>query len=137
MGVIHLNHFWIPMPDGARLGAKLWMPDDKESYPAILEYIPYRKDDYTVKRDSNTIAHFAKHGYACIRVDMRGSGSSDGFKDDEYTDQEIDDGVAVIDWIASQSWCNGRLVLWVSHGVELQDYNLLSDRLRHLKQLSH
>ena len=109
MGVIHLNHFWIPMPDGARLGAKLWMPDDKESYSAILEYIPYRKDDYTVKRDSNTIAHFAKHGYACIRVDMRGSGSSDGFKDDEYTDQEIDDGVAVIDWIASQSWCNGRV----------------------------
>ena len=105
MGVIHSNHFWIPMPDGARLGARLWMPDNKESYPAILEYLPYRKDDYTVKRDSNTIAHFAKHGYACIRVDMRGAGSSDGFKDDEYTDQEIDDGVAVIDWIASQSWC--------------------------------
>mgnify|MGYP001462867226 CR=1 FL=1 len=92
MGVIHSNHFWIPMPDGARLGARLWMPDDKESYPAILEYLPYRKDDYTVKRDSNTIAHFANHGYACIRVDMRGAGSSDGFKDDEYTDQEIDDG---------------------------------------------
>ena len=109
MGVIHSNHFWIPMPDGARLGARLWMPDDKESYPAILEYLPYRKDDYTVKRDSNTIAHFAKHGYACIRVDMRGAGSSDGFKDDEYTDQEIDDGVAVIDWIASQSWCNGNV----------------------------
>ena len=85
MGVIHSNHFWIPMPDGARLGARLWMPDDKESYPAILEYLPYRKDDYTVKRDSNTIAHFANHGYACIRVDMRGAGSSDGIKDDEYT----------------------------------------------------
>ena len=100
MGVIHSNHFWIPMPDGTKLGAKLWTPDGKDSYPAILEYIPYRKDDSTVIRDSNTIAHFAKHGYACIRVDMRGSGSSDGFKDDEYTDQEIDDGVAVIDWIS-------------------------------------
>ena len=62
MGVIKVNHFWIPMPDGARLGARLWLPNDKKSYPAILEYIPYRKDDYTVKRDSNTIAHFAKHG---------------------------------------------------------------------------
>ena len=70
MGVIHSNHFWIPMPDGARLGARLWMPDGKDSYPAILEYIPYRKDDSTVIRDSNTIAHFAKHGYACIRVDI-------------------------------------------------------------------
>jgi len=109
MGVIKVNHFWIPMPDGTRLGARLWMPDGKDSYPAILEYIPYRKDDYTVKRDSNTIAHFAKHGFACIRVDMRGSGSSDGIPYDEYTDQEIDDGVAVIDWIASQSWCNGKV----------------------------
>ena len=109
MGVIKVNHFWIPMPDGARLGARLWLPNDKKSYPAILEYIPYRKDDYTVKRDSNTIAHFAKHGYACIRVDMRGSGSSDGVLYDEYTDQEIDDGVAVIDWIASQTWCNGKV----------------------------
>jgi hypothetical protein len=109
MGVIKVNHFWIPMPDGTRLGARLWMPDGKDSYPAILEYIPYRKDDYTVKRDSNTIAHFAKHGYACIRVDMRGSGSSDGIPYDEYTDQEIDDGVAVIDWIATQSWCNGKV----------------------------
>ena len=109
MGVIKVNHFWIPMPDGARLGARLWLPNGKQSYPAILEYIPYRKDDYTVKRDSNTIAHFAKHGYACVRVDMRGSGSSDGVKYDEYTDQEIDDGVAVIDWIASQSWCNGKV----------------------------
>ena len=40
---------------------------------------------------------------------MRGSGSSDGVKYDEYTDQEIDDGVAVIDWIASQSWCNSKV----------------------------
>ena len=109
MGVIKVNHFWLPMPDGTKLGARLWMPDGKDSYPAILEYIPYRKDDYTVKRDSNTVAHFAKHGYACIRVDMRGSGSSDGIPYDEYTDQEIDDGVAVIDWIASQSWCNGKV----------------------------
>ena len=109
MGVIEINHFWIPMPDGARLGARMWLPDSKESYPAILEYIPYRKDDYTVKRDSNTIAHFAKHGYASIRVDMRGSGSSDGILYDEYTNQEIDDGVSVIDWIARQSWCNGKV----------------------------
>ena len=58
MGVIKVNHFWIPMPDGARLGARLWLPNGKQSYPAILEYIPYRKDDYTVKRDSNTNCSF-------------------------------------------------------------------------------
>ncbi len=97
------------MPDGARLGARLWLPDADAPTPAVLEYIPYRKDDYSALRDSTTIAHFANHGYACIRVDMRGSGSSDGVLYDEYTDQEIDDGVAVIEWIAAQPWCNGRV----------------------------
>jgi putative CocE/NonD family hydrolase len=97
------------MPDGSRLGARLWLPDSEKPCPAILEYLPYRKDDYSAKRDSNTIAHFAKHQYACVRVDMRGSGSSDGILYDEYTDQEIDDGIAVIEWIAAQSWCNGKV----------------------------
>jgi putative CocE/NonD family hydrolase len=109
MAVTRINHCWIPMPDGARLGARLWLPDSETACPAVLEYIPYRKDDYSAKRDSNTIAHFARHGYACIRVDMRGSGSSDGVLYDEYTDQEVDDGVAVIEWIAEQSWCNGKV----------------------------
>ena len=97
------------MPDGARLGARLWLADGEKACPAVLEYIPYRKDDYSAKRDSNTIAHFARHGYACIRVDMRGSGSSDGVLYDEYSDQEVDDGVAVIEWIAEQPWCNGKV----------------------------
>ncbi len=97
------------MPDGACLGARLWLPDSEQACPAVLEYIPYRKDDYTATRDSNTIAHFARHGYACIRVDMRGSGSSDGVLYDEYSDQELDDGIAVIEWIAEQPWCNGKV----------------------------
>jgi len=97
------------MPDGARLGARLWLPDTDEPVPAILEYIPYRKDDYSALRDSTTIAHFATQGYACIRVDMRGSGSSDGVLLDEYSDQEVDDGVAVIEWLAKQGWCNGKV----------------------------
>ncbi|MDH3856676.1 MAG: CocE/NonD family hydrolase [Gammaproteobacteria bacterium] len=109
MAVTRVNHCWISMPDGSRLGARLWLPDSEEPCPAILEYLPYRKDDYSAKRDSNTIAHFAKHQYACVRVDMRGSGSSDGVLYDEYTDQEIDDGVAVIEWIAAQPWCNGKV----------------------------
>jgi uncharacterized protein len=103
--VSRIDHFWIPMPYGSRL----WLPQGDEPVPAILEYIPYRKDDYSALRDSTTIAHFAHHGYACIRVDMRGSGSSDGVLHDEYTDEEIADGVAVIDWIAPQPWCNGLL----------------------------
>ena len=109
MSFTRVNHCWIPMPDGSRLGARLWLPDSEKPCPAILEYLPYRKDDYSAKRDSNTIAHFAKHQYACVRVDMRGSGSSDGVLYDEYTDQEIDDGIAVIEWIAAQPWCDGKV----------------------------
>ncbi len=99
------------MSDGAKLGARLWLPesDSGEKIPAILEYIPYRKDDYSALRDSTTIAWFANHGYACLRVDMRGSGSSDGIMLDEYTDQEIEDGVDVINWIADQSWSDGNV----------------------------
>ena len=97
------------MPDGSRLGARIWLPEGEQANPAVLEYIPYRKDDYSAVRDSTTIGHFAHHGYACIRVDMRGSGSSDGVLYDEYTDQEVDDGVAVIEWIAKQTWCNGKV----------------------------
>ncbi len=97
------------MPDGARLGARLWLPTSPEPTPAILVYIPYRKVDYSAVRDSTTIAWFASQGYACIRVDMRGSGSSDGVLYDEYSDQEIDNGVAVINWIADQDRCNGKV----------------------------
>ena len=99
------------MEDGSQLGARLWLPKDSDTkpVPGILEYIPYRKDDYSAIRDSSTIAWFAQFGYACIRVDMRGSGSSDGVLDDEYSLQEIDDGVAVINWMAQQDWCDGNV----------------------------
>ena len=106
-----MDHIWIPMSDGARLGARIWMPDSAEAepVPAILEYIPYRKDDFTALRDSTTISWFAESGYACIRVDMRGSGSSDGVLYDEYTEQEISDGVEVVHWLAKQNWCDGNV----------------------------
>ncbi len=103
------------MPDGARLGARLWLPQSSEAentafaVPAILEYIPYRKDDYSAIRDSTTIAWFASQGYASLRVDMRGSGSSDGVLYDEYTDQEVNDGISVIEWLAQQEWCDGNV----------------------------
>ncbi|MFT5114483.1 MAG: putative CocE/NonD family hydrolase [Parasphingorhabdus sp.] len=109
--VNHINHLWIPMSDGSRLGARLWLPDvvEDQTVPAILEYIPYRKDDSSAIRDSTTIAWFASKGYACLRVDMRGSGSSDGVMVDEYSDQEIDDGVEVVNWMEKQDWCNGNV----------------------------
>ncbi|MCP4356930.1 MAG: CocE/NonD family hydrolase [Chloroflexi bacterium] len=97
------------MSDGTRLAARLWLPEDAElnPVPAILEYIPYRKTDFTALRDSIRHPYFAGHGYASIRVDMRGSGDSDGILYDEYLPQEQDDALEVLTWIAAQSWCTG------------------------------
>ena len=101
----------IIMGDGCRLSARVWMPADAETapVPAILEFLPYRKRDGTTARDSLTHPYFAKRGYACIRVDMRGNGDSHGIMEDEYTQQELDDAVHTINWLASQPWCSGSV----------------------------
>ncbi|MCH5375647.1 MAG: CocE/NonD family hydrolase, partial [Planctomycetes bacterium] len=99
------------MRDGARLAGRLWLPEDAEAepVPAILEYIPYRKRDFTRHRDSVMHPYVAAHGYACLRVDLRGSGDSDGILTDEYLEQELDDGLDVIAWLAEQTWCTGKV----------------------------
>ena len=110
-----IQHIWITMPDGCRLSARIWLPEnaEQEPVPAILEYIPYRKNDGTALRDSLYHPYFAGHGYAAVRVDMRGSGDSEsepnGILADEYCKQELDDAVSVIAWLAEQSWCNGAV----------------------------
>jgi uncharacterized protein len=102
---------WIPMADGRRLAARLWLPLDAEKHPvpAILEYIPYRRRDGTRARDEETHAWIAAQGYACARVDIAGSGDSDGLLLDEYLKQEQDDAVAIIAWLAGQPWCSGAV----------------------------
>jgi putative CocE/NonD family hydrolase len=77
--------------------------------PAILEYLPYRKRDFTRARDEPMHRYFAGHGYAAIRVDVRGTGESEGLLLDEYLEREMIDGVEVIDWIAAQPWCSGTV----------------------------
>lgn len=107
-----LSHVWIPMPDGCRLSARIWLPVDADSehpVPAILEYHPYRKNDRTAEADEEQHRYLSAHGYACVRVDLRGSGDSDGVLTDEYTPQEQHDGVAVIHWLAAQEWCTGAV----------------------------
>ena len=106
-----VSHTWIPVSDGTRLAARLWLPEgaEQEPVPAILEYIPYRKNDLEAAEDASRYSYFAAHGYAGIRVDLRGSGDSEGVLFDEYLAQEQDDAVDVIDWIAAQPWCNGRV----------------------------
>jgi len=100
---------FIPLADGTRLAARMWCPKGAGQVPAILEYIPYRQTDGTAQRDALMHPWFAGHGYACLRVDIRGNGDSDGIFDDEYSAQELADAVEVIGWIAAQDWCSGRV----------------------------
>ncbi|MBM3521733.1 MAG: CocE/NonD family hydrolase [Alphaproteobacteria bacterium] len=102
---------WIPLADGTRLAARMWMPVDAaiKPVPAILEYIPYRKRDGTAPRDAFIHPYFAGHGFASVRVDIRGAGESDGVLTDEYLPLELSDACEVIAWLARQSWCTGAV----------------------------
>jgi putative CocE/NonD family hydrolase len=106
-----IENTYIPLSDGVRVAAKIWLPEDAEQrpVPAILEMIPYRKRDGTVYRDVRMHPWIAAQGYACVRVDIRGSGESEGLLLDEYLPREQQDGVEIIDWLSRQSWCSGNV----------------------------
>jgi uncharacterized protein len=109
------------MPDGVKLAATLYMPADLkrgERVPALLEYLPYRKDDDQSMEDYGHHAYFARHGYVGVRVDIRGFGNSNGVVPPrEYSAQEQEDGERVIAWLARQPWSNGKVgMLGISWG---------------------
>jgi len=114
----------IIMSDGCRLSARIWMPEDAEDdpVPMILEHLPYRKRDGTIARDEISHPWMAGHGYAYVRVDMRGNGDSDGLMEDEYTQQEWDDACEVIAWARSQPWCTGNVGM---QGISWGGFNCL------------
>ena len=109
--VEEIENVWIPMSDGCRIAARIWLPRSAQSepVPAILECIPYRKRDFTRGRDEPIHGYFARNGYAAVRVDVRGSGDSDGVLSDEYSWQEHEDALEIIAWIARQPWCAGAV----------------------------
>jgi len=119
-----IENVWIPMSDGCHLAARVWLPEDAEEdpVPAILEYMPYRKRDFTRLRDEALHHYFAGHGYVCVRLDVRGTGDSEGLVTDEYTKQEQDDAVEAIEWITSQAWCSGEVGMM---GISWGGFNAL------------
>ncbi len=103
--------------DGVRLSVDVYRPRAPGRYPAILEHIPYRKDDLRAIEDRSQNVFLAGQGFVCVRLDVRGTGSSDGVAQDEYTEAEQQDGCDVIAWMAGQEWCTGAVASWgVSYG---------------------
>ncbi len=129
-----LDDHWIPLRDGRKLAARLWFPADadRRPTPAILEYLPYRRRDGTAARDETTYPIFCRAGYAGVRVDIAGSGDSDGHLSDEYSEDELSVGEEVIAWIADQPWCSGAVGMI---GISWGGFNGLQIAMRRPKAL--
>jgi predicted acyl esterase len=127
-----MQQAWIPMKDGVRLAATLYMPDGTkpgEKFPALLEYLPYRKDDGTAAGDYPKHAYFARRGYVSVRVDIRGFGASEGVPPErEYSETEQVDGAQIIDWLAHQPWSNGNVGMF---GISWGGFTALQMAMRH------
>jgi uncharacterized protein len=125
----------IPVRDGIELAATLYLPaapaagaPDAGPVPALLEYLPYRKDDAMLVRDYELYSYLTRHGYAGARVDIRGTGASGGeLPDGEYSEQEQRDAEDVIAWLASQPWCSGAVGMW---GISWGGFNAIQVALR-------
>lgn len=102
------------MSDGVRLALTTYLPDAPGDgpFPAIVESLPYRKDDDCTARDFSTYAYLAQRGFAGVRIDVRGTGASTGIIGDEYLAIEQSDNLEVMDWLAQQDWCTGNLGMW-------------------------
>lgn len=127
---IEIKEIWIPMPDGVRLAASLFMPVDREDtakFPVLLEYLPYRKDESRRGRFA-LFSYFVSHGYVVARVDIRGTGASEGkLIEYEYTDQEQEDGEKVIDWLSQQAWSTGKVGMF---GISWGAFNSIQMAMR-------
>jgi hypothetical protein len=126
------------MDDGARIALTVYLPDSANDgpYPTVVESLPYRKDDAFYSADWPTYAYLAQRGFAGVRIDIRGTGASNGIIEDEYVPREQQDTLAVFDWVADQAWCTGYLGMW---GVSWGGFSALQTamlRPHHLKAIA-
>ena len=129
-GFTAIREISIPMPDGVKLAADLYLPDDFEEgrqYPIIMEYLPYRKDEQRASR-YGVFHYFVQKGYIVARVDIRGTGRSEGqIVPYEYSEQELDDGEVVLDHLSHLEFSNGKLAVF---GISWGGFNALQLAMR-------
>ena len=130
ISVLTIREVMIPMPDGIQLAADLYMPADipaGEHLPVLLEYTPYRKNDSRGSK-YRMYTYFIKRGYVVARVDIRGTGNSQGRTIPyEYSEIELSDGDAVIAWLAKQDWSNGNVGMF---GISWGGFNSIQMAVR-------
>ncbi|CAN5190046.1 CocE/NonD family hydrolase [soil metagenome] len=103
---------FVPMRDGVRVALTTYLPEGAGRFPVVVESVPYRKDDDCYVRDWQNYLYLADRGIAGVRIDIRGTGASEGVITDEYTAAEMADTVEVLHWAAEQPWSNGNIGMW-------------------------
>ena len=125
-----MEEVWIPMPDGVRLAADLSRQKDPpagERFTVLLEYLPYRKNEDRGGRYAQ-YSYFVRRGYVVARVDIRGTGSSEGtLIPYEYSEIEQRDGEEVIAWLARQPFSSGRVGMF---GISWGGFNSIHMAMR-------
>ncbi|MFT5209393.1 MAG: putative CocE/NonD family hydrolase [Flavobacterium sp.] len=125
-----VTEVWITMPDGVRLAADVFWPtgaDKTNRFPVLLEYLPYRKNE-SLARNYALYSYFLERGYIVARVDIRGTGNSEGVTIPyEYSDIELDDGERVIEWLSGQEWSTGNIGMF---GISWGGFNSIQMAMR-------
>lgn len=121
-----MENDFLEMRDGVRLAVTYYRPlarSPDESFPVILEMLPYRKDDFFALGDYDYGSYFAKRGYVLARVDVRGTGGSTGpVPVSEYSAAEIADAQELIDQLSRKPWSNGKVGMY---GLSWSAFNSL------------
>jgi uncharacterized protein len=116
----------IPMRDGMQLNATVFLPHgQRDSLPVIFTLTPYIGDSYTERA-----LYFARHGYVYALVDVRGRGNSGGGF--EPFANEGRDGYDVVEWLAKQSFCNGKVTMWGGSYAGFDQWTTLKEFPPHL-----
>lgn len=135
MPVKVIRDVMIPMRDGVRLAANLYMPEEPGQYPGIFAFYPYLKDGYIGIAHEPHHRHFASRGYAVMQVDFRGTGASEGTNPHPLDVQEREDGYDIVEWMADQPWCTGSVGIWgISYGG-ITSLSIASTQPPHLRAI--
>jgi len=122
---------WLTMKDGVRLAVTYYKPVPRtagEHFPVLFEFLPYRKDDGGYIGVYSLYAYFVRRGYILARVDIRGTGASEGtFPLREYSEQELDDAVETIDQLSRLPESNGNVGMW---GISWGGFNAIQVAMR-------
>ena len=123
---------WLRMPDGVQLAVTYFRPvprSPNEKFPVLVEMLPYRKEDSFYRRDYPLYSYFVRRGYLMVKVDIRGTGSSEGrLPPREYSDEELSDAAEVIAQVAKLPGSTGAVGMW---GKSWGGFNSIQVAMRH------